>query len=166
MNIPNGAIAFNDEFDSEEKCLAFLEKLRWPHGFVCPNCQHDDGYCISTRKLMQCTVCRHQTSVTAGTIFHKTRIPLRIWFYILFSVGHDKGGASSTRLASELEMHQTTVWHMLHKIRNAMGRRDESIMLSGFIEMDEAVLGPHARRPRVSKKDAEKKSPHRALGVG
>ncbi len=166
MNIPNDAMAFNDQFNSEEQCLAFLEELRWPNGFVCPNCNHDNGYRISTRRLIQCAVCRHQTSVTAGTIFHKTRIPLRVWFYILFSVGHDKGGASSTRLANELQMHQTTVWHLLHKIRTAMGRRDESILLSGFIEMDEAVLGPHARRPRISRADSQKKSPKLTSEVG
>jgi hypothetical protein len=64
----------------------------------------------------------------------------------------DKAGTSSTRLASQLGMHQTTVWHLMHKIRHAMGRRDETIKLAGFVEMDEAILGPYARRPAGPRK--------------
>lgn len=147
MQIPATALEFNDQFASDECCLQFIAQLRWPNGFVCPNCQHDDGYQLHSRRVIQCVVCRHQTSITAGTLFHKTRIPLRIWFYIIRAMSSDKGGASSTRLAAELGMHQTTVWHMQHKVRHAMGRRDESILLAGFVEMDEAIIGPHARRP-------------------
>lgn len=155
MHIPKNAIEFNSIFDSEASCLDFLENIRWPHGFVCPNCQHDDGYRLHCRRLIQCPLCRHQTSVTAGTVFHKTRIPLRVWFYIMFSMSHDKGGASSIRLAAELGMHQTTVWFVMHKLRIAMGRRDELIKLAGFIEMDEAVLGPHARRPSSADREGD-----------
>lgn len=147
MQIPTDGIEYNDTFNSEQACLSFIEQQRWPRGFVCPNCQHDDGYRLKTRPLIQCVLCRHQTSITAGTIFHKTRVPLRAWFYVIFSMGHDKGGASSTRLASELGMNQNTVWHMMHKLRSSMGTRDQGISLAGFVEMDEAVLGPHARRP-------------------
>lgn len=158
MNIPANAMEFHDRFQTQEQCLDFLAQLRWPKGFICPNCEHEGGYQLSSRPLIQCAVCRHQTSITAGTLFHKTRIPLRTWFYLIYSLVHDKGGASSSRLASELGMYQTTVWHMLHKIRHAMGRRDQSIMLAGFIEMDEAIIGPHARRhsgPRTEKGSSE-----------
>lgn len=152
MEIPEGAIAFNEQFSNEEACLTFLEKLRWPKGFICPNCEHDDGYRIKTRRLIQCALCRKQTSVTSGTIFHKTHLPLRVWFYIVFSMSQDKGGASSSRLGAELKIPQKTVWYVMQKLRHAMGRRDENLMLSGFVEMDEAVIGPHARRPTIAKK--------------
>jgi hypothetical protein len=152
MHIPAGAMEFNDRFDSEDACLAFLEELRWPNGFICPNCQHDDGYRIQTRPLIQCALCRKQTSVTAGTVFHKTHLPLRVWFYIIYSMAQDKGGASSSRLGAELQLPQKTVWYVMQKLRHAMGRRDELITLAGFIEMDEAVIGPHARRPTTAKK--------------
>lgn len=147
MEIPSNIIEFNDRFNSEEACLEFLKEIRWPQGFVCPNCNHDDGYFLECRPLIQCVLCRHQTSVTAGTLFHKTHVPLRIWFYLIQELVSDKGGASSCRLAATLKMPQKTVWNILHKIRHAMGRRDENITLAGFIEMDEAIIGPHARRP-------------------
>lgn len=153
MDIPRDAIAFNQKFSSEQQCLDLLEGLRWPRGFVCPNCDHDDGYRISTRRVIQCVLCRKQTSVTAGTIFHKTRIPLIIWFYIIFLMTSDKGGVSSTRLADQLHMRQKTAWFILHKLRTAMGQRDALIKLAGFVEMDEAVLGPQARRPTTSKEE-------------
>ncbi len=146
------AIEFQDRYRTEEDCINALFKLRWPNGFICPNCGHDDAYLLEARHLFQCTVCRHQASVTSGTIFHKTRIPLRHWFWMIFLVAEDKGGASSSRLAKQLGMYQQTVWHILHKIRHAMGSRDEGITLAGLIELDPAILGPHARktgRPRT-----------------
>ncbi|MGI0062397.1 MAG: IS1595 family transposase [Nitrosotalea sp.] len=132
---------FQDKFKSEEDCLDAVEKARWPKGFICPNCGHDDACRISTRRLMQCTVCSRQTSITAGTVFHKTRTPLRNWFWIIYHVANDKGGASATRLSEQLGMHYFTVWHILHKVRHAMGQRNKSMLLAGVIEIDEAVLG-------------------------
>jgi len=151
-------IEFQKRFGTEEQCKEALAKLRWPNGFVCPNCGHDDGYQLRERPLIQCLVCRHQTSVTAGTIFHRTHVPLTCWFWMIYHVACDKGGASSSRIASQLGMWQKTVWHMLQKIRHAMDRRDSGISLAGLIELDEAVLGPEARRGRKGKKsEAERK---------
>lgn len=145
-DLPMTALEFQDRFRTEEDCARVISKLRWPKGFVCPNCEHDDAYYISTRHLFQCTVCKHQTSITAGTVFHGTKIPLRNWFWMIYMVAHDKGGASSSRIAAQLGMYQKTVWHILHKIREAMGDRDEGITLAGLIELDEAIIGPEARK--------------------
>jgi len=144
---PKDALRFQDMFATEEQCRAALFKLRWPRGFTCPNCEHDDGGKIETRGLIQCRLCGHQTSVTAGTIFHKTHLPLRVWFWVIYQMAQDKGGTSATRLAAQLNRPYKTMWHVLHKVRHAMGRRDEGISLAGLIEMDEAKLGPEARRP-------------------
>ncbi len=139
-------VEFQDQFRTEADCLDFIEKVRWPKGFRCPNCDHDFGYQLHSRRLIQCAVCRRQTSVTAGTIFHKSRTPLRHWFWMIFQLAQDKGGTSSVRMAKQLGMFQSTVWHQLHKLRHAMERRDENISLAGFIELDEAIIGPHARK--------------------
>lgn len=134
-------------FRTEKDCEAALRELRWPNGFICPNCGHDDGYELTRRGLIQCTVCGRQTSLTAGTILEKTHLPLRIWFRIIYSVAQDKGGASSTRLSRQLGIPQKTVWNILHKIRTAMGSRNKStIQLGGDIEVDEAFFNKEARK--------------------
>jgi transposase-like protein len=146
MQIPTNALEFQQSFRCEQDCENYLLQLRWPHGFICPNCGHSDGYWLQHRHLFQCCVCRQQTSVTAGTIMHGTRIPLLNWFWIMFLIAQDKKGASSSRLARQLGMYQKTVWFILQKLRHAMATRDDNISLSGFIELDQALLGPHARK--------------------
>ena len=146
MSNPITILEFQKRFATEDDCLEHIEKLRWPNGFRCPNCEHDLGYKLKNRWITQCAVCRHQTSVTAGTIFHKTRVSLRKWFWMIYMVAHDKGGASTLRLSQQLGLYYKTAWHMMQKIRYAMGRRDEEITLAGFIELDEAIIGPHARK--------------------
>lgn len=154
------AIEFQDRFRTEEDCLEYIRNFRWPRGFVCPNCGHDDGFQLKSRPLIQCAVCRKQTSITAGTIFHKTRTPLRHWFWMLFQMGQDKGGASSVKLAKQLHGYQSTIWNQLQKLRHAMGRRDENISLAGYIELDEAIIGPQARKTgRRRKDDNDKRGP-------
>lgn len=156
---------FQNRFPSEDKCIEHLEKLRWPNGFRCPNCEHDVGYRLAERRLIQCAVCRHQTSPTSGTIFHKTHIPLLIWFWMIYLMAHDKGGITALKLSKDLGMHYDTVWHMVHKIRDAMRARDQGITLAGFIELDEAVIGPQARKPgRPSKEGAAKGPRKKRLG--
>ena len=156
---PENALDFQKAFSTDEQCEAALVQLRWPKGFICPNCGHDDGYELKERRLIQCAVCKRQTSVTAGTIFHKTHLPLTCWFRIIYEVAQDKGGASATRLAAQLARPYKTIWHILQKIRHAMGRRDEGISLAGLIEMDEAKLGPEARRPSKETPSGGKRRP-------
>jgi hypothetical protein len=143
MNI----LEFEKCFDTQEKCMDHLRQLRWPNGFVCPNCGHDDGYELSGYNLTECNVCHLQTSVTAGTMFHKTHMPLTIWFRMIYYVAQDKGGASSSRLAVQFGIPQKTAWHMLHKIRTAMAARHRStIQLGGTIELDEGFFNKEARK--------------------
>lgn len=160
------AIEFQDSFRTEDDCLEYIEKVRWPNGFICPNCGHDFGYRIKERRLIQCAVCRKQTSITAGTIFHKTRTPLRQWFWMIFQMSQDKGGASSVKLAKQLRMYQSTVWNQLHKLRHAMERRDENIALAGYIELDEGIIGPHARKTGRRKRDDDDKKGPRQKRLG
>lgn len=134
-------LQFEKKFSSERACQKALEKARWADGFVCPKCAHTKASRISTRILLQCSKCHHQVSLTAGTIFHKTRTPLVKWFWAIYLVSQDKGGVSAMRLAKQLELGYKTAWLMLHKIRNAMGQRDSRYTLSGFIEMDDAFFG-------------------------
>jgi len=150
-------VEFQERFRTEKDCLDYLVEMRWPRGFICPKCGHNDGHRLKTRRAMQCTVCRAQASITAGTIFHKTRIQLQYWFWMIYLVAEDKGGASASRIEKQLQMHHDTVWHILHKIRMAMANRDERYTLAGFIELDEGFFGraETAKKPEKADNQAE-----------
>lgn len=138
---------FQKRYRTEEDCEEAIVRMRWPGGFICPECGHDDGYRLHARRAIQCAVCRRQISITAGTIFHNTKIPLLNWFWIIFLVAHDKGGASALRLSKQLGMCYSTVWNVLHKIRQAMSKRDNNVIrLGGLIEMDEGFFGHYRRK--------------------
>lgn len=143
-------LEFQKRYQTEDACLAAIVQMRWPKGFVCPGCGYNNGYRLHKRRAIECSACRHQTSITAGTIFHKTRISLVNWFWMIFLVAQDKGGASASRIARLLGMHYDTVWHILHKIRKAMTERDkQAIRLGGIIELDEGFFGGHKRKVQV-----------------
>jgi hypothetical protein len=134
-------IDFQKMFSSNEACLQAIYDARWPGGFVCPHCSHDDGYRLSRRRAIQCALCRKQTSITAGTVFDRTKIALRVWFWIIFLMTQDKGGISTMRAASLLDMHYTTVWFIMHKLREAMEDRLQGPLLAGLVEIDDAFVG-------------------------
>ncbi len=136
---------FKKRFGTERACQNALEKMRWPDGFICPKCQHNKACRINTRRLLQCSKCHFQVSLTSGTIFHKTRTPLQKWFWAIYLTGQDKGGVSAMRLSKQLELGYKTAWLMLHKIRKAMAQRDNGYTLSGFIELDDAFFGGAAK---------------------
>ena len=138
-------LEFKKRFGTERACQNALEKMRWPDGFLCPKCKHNKATRIKTRRLLQCSKCHFQVSLTSGTIFHKTRTPLQKWFWAIYLVGQDKGGVSAMRLSKQLELGYKTAWAMLHKIRQAMALRDSEYKLSGYIEMDDAFFGGVAK---------------------
>lgn len=133
---------FQQKFCTEEACMAHLFALRWPDGYKCPRCGHD-RYCFhSTRRLYQCSKCKYQVSVTAGTVFHKTRTPLAKWFWMIFMMARQKSGVSMLGLQRMLAIKTyKTVWVMGHKIRKAMADRDAQYQLAGLVEMDDAFVG-------------------------
>ena len=136
-------IAFQDEFRTEEDCFQWLTRTRWPGGFICPRCGSEKSWQISTRKLLKCAGCRYQVSVTAGTIFHKTRVPLRKWFMLIFRMATSKTGVSINEMKRELEIGDyKTIWTMAHKVRKAMADRDAQYQLAGLVEVDEGFFGP------------------------
>jgi hypothetical protein len=141
---------FNRRFRTDKDCLRVIEKIRWPNGFICPKCEHSDGYRLSKRRVIECAVCKYQTSITAGTIFHKTQIPLVKWFWMIFLIAQDKGGASALRLSKQVDVNFKTAWRILHKIRRAMSREDNKIVkLAGVIELDEAFFGKKHSKVQV-----------------
>ncbi len=78
---------WQERFSIDEACGQFLAQQRWPNGFICPHCGHDKAHFITTRHLYQCARCRHQVSVTSGTLFHASNLPLRKWFWAIYWTG-------------------------------------------------------------------------------
>jgi len=140
---------FNELFRTEEDCRQYLFKMRWPGGFICPQCGHNEYSFHSTRLLYQCKACKYQASVTAGTIFHKTRTSLSKWFWAILLIARQKSGISAKGLQRLLKVSYPTAWLMCHKIRKAMTDRDAGYKLAGLIEMDESYFGGKKREIEV-----------------
>jgi transposase-like protein len=137
---PRNMVEFTKTFATEEACADYLLDLRWPDGFVCPACGGRRGW-PTARGTLFCEVCERQTSLTAGTILHKTRVPLRSWFLGMWLMCTQKTGLSAAGLQRELGLGSyRTAWLMLQKLRQAMvciGREP----LRGPVEVDETYVG-------------------------
>lgn len=127
-------------FPNQETCLVFLQHLRWPDGFVCPGCGSQAEPWRQTRGRLSCPKCRHQGSITAGTIFDKTRTPLTIWFEAAWHLTTAKNGLSAKTLERTLGVRYRVAWTMLQRFRVAMVRAGRS-RLSGTVEVDETMVG-------------------------
>lgn len=137
---PRSVGEFQAWFPTDEDCLDYLEWLRWPSGFTCPTCGHGGGWRLSDSRFM-CSGCGGRTSVTAGTVFDRTRTPLTVWFTAcwLFASGKDGISALSLKRTLEIGSYQTA-WAMLHRLRSVLVRpgRDR---LVGTVEVDETYIG-------------------------
>lgn len=143
-NYPRNILEFEEQFASEDACREYLFQLRWPDGFRCPRCQHQEAW-KTGECLYICAKCKYKTSVTAGTIFQDTSKPLKVWFLAMWYVTNQKQGVSALGLQRMLGLGSyRTAWSWLHKLRCAMVRpgRDR---LSGVVEVDEAYIG--GRKP-------------------
>lgn len=146
-------LQFQRRFATEAACWTALRRHRWPGGFLCPQCHWTQGWWSPGKRVYECTHCHRQTSPTAGTIFHKTRVPLRKWFWMLFLLSQQKHGMAMRAFQQLLGLGAyETAWRMAHKIRKAMADRDAQYPLRGLLEMDEGFFGgrknkrPHAPR--------------------
>jgi transposase-like protein len=140
MNLPE----LVSTFGTDEKCRRYLEELRWPHGVVCPRCEGTTISRISTRDQFDCDSCRYRFSVTAGTLFHDSHLPLWKWFCAIYLVSESKKGISAKQLQRMLDVSYKTAWYLAHRIRGAMGE-DEQPLLRGIIEVDETYVGGKTR---------------------
>ena len=139
-NYPKNYQEFLKCFRTEDECWDYLYKIRWPEGFMCPICSHNKGW-RKRRRLVECSSCHHETSITSGTIFHGSRKPLILWFNVIWQFVSQKTGSSAMNLKDSMGFgsYQTT-WCWLHKLRRAM-IRPERDKLKGAVEVDETVIG-------------------------
>ena len=137
---PKNLLEFEKRFATEEACREYLYQIRWPDGFICPRCNNRE-FKIVQIGLYRCKNCKFRASITAGTIFQDTKIPLRLWFRAGWQVVTQKHGISALGLQKVLGLKRyDTTWVLLHKLRKAMVRpgRDR---LSGPVEIDEVYIG-------------------------
>ena len=127
-------------FRTDADCLDYLEWLRWPDGFVCPHCSSPGGWRLGDGRF-ECASCSRRTSVTAGTIFDRTRTPLTVWFMACWMFATQKDGVSAQSLQRSLEIGSyQTAWAMLHRLRSVLIRPGRE-RLSGIVEVDETFIG-------------------------
>ena len=137
---PRALAEFERRFATEADCRAYLARLRWPTGFRCPRCA-GTGNWSTKRTLMMCTHCGHQTSVTAGTIIHRSHLPLRTWFRAIWLITNQKHGISALGLQRLLGLGSyKTAWSCLQKLRCAMVRSDRDRLI-GHVEVEETYVG-------------------------
>jgi transposase-like protein len=129
-----------DRFRSEDSCRARLEELRWPEGVECPRCDSKSIARMEDRHQYQCRSCRYQFSVTAGTIFHDTHLPLWKWFLAVYLIVESKKGISANQLKRMIGVSYKTAWYLGHRIRDALNKIDAQL-LRGIVEVDKTFVG-------------------------
>src|ERR671912_2766473 len=154
VELPGSSPEFEARFPDDAACARWLFERRWPQGFRCPGCGHGKGWGLGRGLLLvECARCRRRTSVTAGTVLHRSHLPLKLWFLAAWLVATHKNGISARQLWLQLGLGSyKTAWLLLRKLRRAMvdpGREP----LAGLLEVDETSLsfrakdGPAAAKP-------------------
>ena len=134
---------FFDRYGSNDKCEAALIESRWPSGFVCPKCAsaHSSSFRRQGRLYYQCTACRHQCSVMSGTVFESSKLGLARWFLAMHLLTQSKNNVAALELMRHLGVCYKTAWLIKHKLMEVMRQREESRILDGRVEVDDAYLG-------------------------
>jgi transposase-like protein len=131
------------EAELELQAVNKLYQLKWPHGFECPSCGYGRCYIIQSRRhpLFECADCRHQTSLTVGTIMEGSRTPLSKWFTAIDLVARLTQGTTAVELSQTIQVTYKTAWLMLHKIRHALGQYEDKQQLTGTVRMNNGKYG-------------------------
>ena len=138
-----GIKQFHAKYGTDEQCLEYLKDRRWPNGIHCPKCDKvTTHHLITKRKCYSCQDCSHQTYPTAGTIFHKSRTPLTIWFEVVFRMGKTRGGVSAKAIERETGVTYKTAWRMCKLIRQQMDEGKNPLGgIEETVEVDETYYG-------------------------
>lgn len=156
-DFPKNMVEFEARFATEEACVAYVRKMKWPEGFKCRRCAAVASWPVACGRREECAVCGYQESVTAGTLFHQTKKPLRTWFRAITLWVTSKRGLSAMELSRLLGIHYETAWTWCHKLRAVVGSAFGKDKLSGVVEVDETYVGgaddrAHAGRSLAGKK--------------
>jgi hypothetical protein len=150
-DFPRSLIEFQQRFPDEAACAAYLREVRWPDGFVCPACGAERGWDLSTKAWThECAECRKQTSVTAGTVMHGSKLPLTVWFWAAYLMATHSNGISALQVQKQLGLGSyRTAWMLCAKLRRAMVAPGRNT-LTGLVEVDEAELPCRSKNDPLS----------------
>ena len=129
-----------ERYHDEDNCRAYLEELRWPDGVICPRCQSKSISRVEKLHIFDCNSCRYQFSVTSGTIFHDSHLPLWKWFATMYLMIESKKGISANQVKRTIGVSYKTAWYLCHRIRSAMSDGTPNL-LKGIVEVDETLVG-------------------------
>ncbi len=127
-------------FDTDERCRELLVRLRWPHGVECPRCKTKAAELATAKQLFYCKDCDYQFTVTAGTVFNDSHLPLQKWFLATLLLCESRKGHAANQMKRELGVSYKTAWYLCHRIRAAM-KEAQKPMLDGIVEVDETYIG-------------------------
>ncbi|MGF1607608.1 MAG: IS1595 family transposase [Rhodothalassiaceae bacterium] len=145
-DVPCSLLEFQRRFPDDAACAAWLVEQRWPDGFRCPACGHDRAFALRTKAFtFECAACRHQTSVTAGTVMHGSKLKLVVWFWAAYLMATHSNGISALQLQKQLGLGSyKSAWLLCHKLRRAMVA-PERTLLAGLVEVDETTIPCRSR---------------------
>ncbi|OAS15365.1 transposase [Paenibacillus oryzisoli] len=134
---------FHNYFSSEDTCIDFLFKTKWPNGFQCPHCDNRHAYVTTTRRLplYECSRCRFQASLLSGTIMEGSRTELRKWLLAIFLISRTHVGTTAMELSKLISVTYKTAWLILHKIRTSILQADNQNQLTGTVQINSAIYG-------------------------
>jgi len=133
-------VSLIDRYHNQDKCRDYLEELRWPDGVTCPRCGLKSISRVQKPRVFDCNSCRYQFSVTAGTIFHDSHLPLWKWFLTAYMMSEAKKGVSANQIKRTIGVSYKTAWYLCHRIRAAMSDGSPN-RLRGIVEVDETLIG-------------------------
>ena len=148
-------------FSTDERCRELLKRLRWPNGSECPRCHGKATELETEKQLFWCGECGYQFSVTAGTVFNDTHLPLAKWFAAALLLCESRKGMSANQIKRTLGVSYKTAWYLCHRIRAAMKETDTA-MLDGTVEMDETYVGGKKKGVTMAEAKAAK---HIVIGL-
>ena len=153
-------VEFCQRYGTEEQCHAELIAMRWPDGFVCPQCRSKAHSYTAVRRIFQCSACRKQTSARAGTIFHKSATPLTKWFLAMHLITSAKNDIASLELSRQIGVKWDTAWLIKQTLMEVMRQRNSIYKLGGNVQIDDAYLGgERPAKPGKTGRSAEGKIP-------
>lgn len=151
-SLPDLMVAFRDP----QAAINHFTAVRWRHGKFCPYCGHNKIWSLKAGNLHRCAGCRTNFSITVGTIFENTKLPLKVWFGAMWLIANHKKGIASTQLAVDLNVTQKTAWFVLHRLRYAARTRSFNRPLKGTVEVDETYIGGNDSNKPKNKRGKKK----------